>query len=66
MHVDKVCKLQKIIERQQDKLADIQRLVEQLPSGIDYGADPADLSPPDMTAHIGGLIYKVASTAGVE
>ena len=39
-------------------LQDIVDLVEQLPGGIDEETDPADPSPDDMVAHIGGLIYQ--------
>ena len=47
-------KLQKIRET----LAEIAALADNLPSGIDYTADPNDTSPEDMTAHIGGLIWQ--------
>ena len=38
---------------------EIRVLVESLPSGIDYDADPNDISPEDTAAHIGGLIWKI-------
>lgn len=33
-------------------------MLEWLPSGIDYEADPDDESPEDMVAHVGGLIWQ--------
>lgn len=38
---------------------EIRELVQQLPPGIDYDADPENTCPDDATTHIGGLIWKV-------
>jgi hypothetical protein len=42
-----------------EALAEIQELSLQLLGGIDYEADPLELSPDNMTAHVGGLIYQI-------
>lgn len=44
-------------------LDEIIRLVEGLPSGIDYDADANNPSPEDAIAHTGGLVYQVARKA---
>ncbi len=41
-----------------EKLVEAMDLIEQLPSGIDYEADPMDKSPDDMIAHVGGLAWQ--------
>jgi hypothetical protein len=36
----------------------VERLIQQLPSGVDEEAREDDLSPDDMAAYIGGLILR--------
>ncbi len=50
-------------QEMRDALERIAALAEELPSGIDYTADPGDTSPGDMTAHIGGLIWQECDKA---
>lgn len=38
---------------------EIHTLVESLPSGIDYEANPNDISPADVVAFVGGLIWQI-------
>jgi hypothetical protein len=42
----------------EEALQRIGELAGQLPSGLDVDADENDTSPEDMTAHIGGLIWR--------
>lgn len=44
-------------------LQSISEMVEDLPSGIDYEADGDNPSPDDAAAHLGGLIWQVATAA---
>lgn len=44
-------------------LEEIALLIEQLPSGIDPEADGNDPSPDDAAAHIGGIIWQIATAA---
>lgn len=39
------------------------RMIQQLPSGIDCEADEDDPSPEDASAHIGGLIFQKVGMA---
>ena len=49
------------IKKLKAKLAKISSLALDLPGGIDENADLENDSPEDMTAHIGGLIYQIAT-----
>ena len=52
------------VDRLRMALVEIQRLVEQLPSGIDVSPIGIDEdTDPNIVAHVGGLIYKAASAA---
>lgn len=51
------------IDRLRADLKWIAEMCEQLPSGIDAEADPANESPEDATAFVGGLIWQRAVKA---
>lgn len=40
-------------------IKDIQNMVENTPSGVDYDADPANTSPENADSHTAGLIWKM-------
>ena len=44
-------------------LKSISVMIEDLPSGIDRDADGENPSPEDAAAHIGGLIWQIATAA---
>jgi len=50
--MDRIAELEKAIN-------DIRELLESMPAGIDYEADPNDASPENMEAHIGGLAWQI-------
>ncbi len=47
------------IEKLKRAIDEIQILVDSLPSGIDYEADPCNTSPADAVAFTGGLIWQI-------
>ena len=47
----------------EDAVSQISELIESVPCGIDYNADPEDESPDDMFAHICGLAWQVCEKA---
>lgn len=46
-----------------EALAEVNRLIHDLPSGVDERADANNPSPEDMVAHIGGLIHRVCQAS---
>ena len=46
-----------------DAIREIQRLIDDIPSGVDYEADPLDDSPESMDSQIAGLIWKKCQEA---
>ena len=51
------------ITQLRDTITEIQKLIEDIPSGVDYDADPENASPEDATAHTAGLIWKACQEA---
>jgi len=49
------------IAKLENAIAEIKRLVYDMPSGIDEKADPLNTSPDDMEGHIGGLIWQICN-----
>ena len=42
-----------------DVIKDIQDMLENIPSGIDYNADPGNPSPENADSHTAGLIWQM-------
>ena len=54
-------RLQKENDVLRQALIYIRDTIEDIPGGIDYDAREDDLSPRDLAAHIGGLVYNIAN-----
>jgi hypothetical protein len=54
------------IDRLVEAAKTVRDMLDQLPMGIDYDADPDDQSPEDMVAHLGGLMYQILNKALVD
>jgi hypothetical protein len=54
------------IDRLVEAAKTVRNMLDQLPMGIDYDADPNDQSPEDMVAHLGGLMYQILNKALVD
>jgi len=50
--------MEKITKEMKEQIDELIELVEQLPCGVDYEADPEDTSPDDQMQHIAGLIWQ--------
>ena len=46
------------------EIAEVAILLETLPGGIDYDADPEDESPENAVAHVGGLAWQMVRALG--